>query len=48
MEIYVSQMIARMEDFDFYLDREFELQDEKDKQFIEEMRNARYESPGKE
>lgn len=27
MEIYVSQMIARMEDFDYYLDREFESQD---------------------
>lgn len=48
MERYVSQMIARMDDFDFYLDSQFAKQDKKDRQLIQEMRNARYISPQKE
>lgn len=47
MEIYISQMIAKMEEFDYYLDREFEVQDKRDQEFLEEMRNAQYVSPEK-
>ena len=47
MEVYINQMIGRNNDFDYYLDCEFEREDERDREFIEEMRATRYVSPEK-
>lgn len=48
MEIYISQMIAKMDDFDYYLDCQFEVQNAKDEEFLKEIRNTKYVSPSKE
>lgn len=48
MERYLTEMMARNQEFDFYLDRQFDMMDKKDQAFIEEMKRVQYESPQKE
>ncbi len=47
MEGYINQMIGRNDEFDYYLDCEFEKEDQRDREFIEEMKAAKYVSPEK-
>lgn len=47
MEKYINQMVGRMKEFDYYLDREFEKEDEIDRNFINNLSAEVYQSPVK-